>query len=92
MNVLSSHALNRLQRYRGRLEAAQSTAQQAQQLAATYYEQYLDLLRALCEEADIDMPREGISARVDIDWKTGGVTWESQPPNGVSVDGFGGPN
>jgi len=88
-NTLSPHALNRLQRYHGRLEAAQTAMQQMDALARTYHDHYSDLLRAVCEEANIGLPREGMAATIHIDWKTGEVTWEPvQSPNGMVGPGM----
>jgi hypothetical protein len=78
-NALPQHALRRLQRYRGRLEGAQMAQQQAEGLTRTLFEQYEAALRSACEDHDVPLPREGIAARIDIDWNNGEVTWEIAP-------------
>lgn len=75
-NVLSAKALSRLQRARGRLEAAQASVTQAQSLLQAYAGQYEELLRSLCDEADVEMPREGTPANINVDWISGAVTWQ----------------
>ena len=76
-NVLSQRALERLQRYRGRVEGAVAARDAADSTARAYNEQYVEALRAACEGAGIDLPPEGVEAKVNINWETGAVDWET---------------
>lgn len=84
-NVLSTKAIARLQRFRGRIEAGQAVVQQAQSVLQAYASQYEEMLRAACDEADVSMPPDGMAANINIDWKTGEVTW--QPIQALQTNG-----
>ena len=86
-NVLSQRALERLQRYRGRVEGAIAARDAADATARNYNAQYIEALRAACEGAGIDLPAEGVEAKVEINWETGSVTWEPAPTEQLTMDG-----